>query len=260
VPCSYPFALAGPLKGRSRRGFTLIELLVVVSVIVTLAALLFPAFAQIRARARQATCASHLAQIARAGMMYVMDYDERFPSCYSLPMPPYSIDPATTLQPYIRNWALFYCPERHTVLDGCLDPAASFRPHSRCMGYGYNWGSGLGYATAVLKGDGLVRWNGRADVGVNLCEVVAPAHCFFYGDTNDQDFLTLLRETMPGVGSLSSGYEPPRHSAGNNFAFVDGHVQWLRFPGGQWIDGGPWVVPDMSMYSRTGRWETAPVR
>ena len=29
---------------------------------------------------------------------------------------------------------------------------------------------------------------------------------------------------------------------GNDFAFVDGHVQWLRFPGGQWIDGGPWVA------------------
>jgi hypothetical protein len=37
---------------------------------------------------------------------------------------------------------------------------------------------------------------------------------------------------------------------------VDGHVQWLRFPGGQYEDGGPWVIPDMSMYSRTGRWET----
>ena len=44
------------------------------------------------------------------------------------------------------------------------------------------------------------------------------------------------------------------------FAFVDGHVQRLRFPGGRWADGGPWVVPDMSMYSRTGRWETRPVR
>jgi prepilin-type processing-associated H-X9-DG protein len=70
---------------------------------------------------------------------------------------------------------------------------------------------------------------------------------------------------MPGVGSREGGeppgipYEPPRHGGGNNFVFVDGHVQWLRFPGGRWTDGGPWVVEDMSMYSRTGRWETAPV-
>jgi prepilin-type N-terminal cleavage/methylation domain-containing protein/prepilin-type processing-associated H-X9-DG protein len=247
------------MRIRSRSGFTLVELLVVVSVIAILAALLFPAFAQARARGRQATCATNLAQIARAGMMYVMDHDERFPSCYSLPTPPYTIDPATTLQPYIKNWALFYCPERHTVNDVCLDPEANFRPHSRCMGYGYNWGSGLGATTSILKGDGLVRWNGRADVGVALSEVVAPAHCFFYGDTNDLFFLTLLREAMPGASAPNSAYEPPRHSGGNNFAFVDGHVEWLRLPGGHWIDGGPWVVPDMSMYSRTGRWETAPV-
>jgi hypothetical protein len=36
-------------------------------------------------------------------------------------------------------------------------------------------------------------------------------------------------------------------------------VKWLRFPGGLWIDGGPWVVPEMSMYSRTGQWEPKPI-
>ena len=63
--------------GRRRRaGFTLIELLVVIIIIAILAALLFPVFAQARAKARQASCASNLAQIARAGMMYVQDNDE----------------------------------------------------------------------------------------------------------------------------------------------------------------------------------------
>jgi prepilin-type processing-associated H-X9-DG protein len=58
------------------------------------------------------------------------------------------------------------------------------------------------------------------------------------------------------VNARGDPYEPPRHGGGNHFAFVDGHVQWLRLPGGRYEDGGPWVVPDMSMYSRTGRWET----
>src|ERR1043166_2760779 len=229
-----------------RTGFTLIELLVVIAIIAILAALLFPVFAQARAKARQATCASNLAQIARAGMMYVQDNDDRFPSCYSLPAPPYAVDPRTSLQPYIKNWGIFYCPDRYTVLDECLDPANGFRPHSRCMGYGYNWGSGMGWGSSSSKGDGLVRPaknGGNTVVAGRLPGADAPAHCFFYGDTNDYLFITLLREAMPGVrkggeasaatNDLGRPYEAPRHAGGNNFVFVDGHVQWLRVPGGR---------------------------
>src|SRR5215218_208408 len=95
---------ANRFGGRRRSGFTLIELLVVIAIIAILAAILFPVFAQARGRARQASCTSNLAQIARAGMMYVQDNDERFPSCYSMPNPPYAVDPRTSLQPYIKNW------------------------------------------------------------------------------------------------------------------------------------------------------------
>jgi prepilin-type processing-associated H-X9-DG protein len=256
---------------RSRQaGFTLVELSALVAVAVTFAAILFPVVSEARARSRRAVCASHLARIAQAGIMYVQDYDERFPSCYWSAAPPYAIDPRTLLQPYLKDWGILYCPDRHTVMHECLDPAAEFRPNARCMGYGYNWGSGLDWGVSYGKGDGLVRpmpgdW--AVAVGVTLSEVTVPAHCFFYGDTNDFQFITLLRNAMPGVRSelqasrngVGAPYEPPRHGEGNNFAFVDGHVEWLRFPGGRWIDGGPWVVPDMSMYSRTGRWEAAPV-
>jgi prepilin-type processing-associated H-X9-DG protein/prepilin-type N-terminal cleavage/methylation domain-containing protein len=257
------------MRSERRSGFTLVEALVVIAVIVILGAILFPVFTQVRARARQSQCASHLREIAQAGLLYLADSDDRFPSCYRIVTPPYAVDPRTSLQPYIKNWDLFYCPERRTVLHACLDPTADFRPKSRCMGYGYNWGSGLGWNQTIDKGDGLVHWNGIAAVGVTLAEVAAPCRCFFYGDTNDYAYMTLLRDAMPGAGGsgptgggtnpLGMPYEPPRHRGGNNFAFVDGHVQWLRFPGGSWIDGGPWVVPDMSMYSRTDRWETDPI-
>jgi len=255
-----------------RRGFSLVELLTVLAAVAALAAFLFPVLAQVRARSRQALCASNLAQIARAGLMYLQDNDERFPSCYRSNDPPYAIDPRTSLQPYLQSWDILYCPERHTVMRQCLDPSNQFSPYSRCMGYGYNWGSGLGWGDSFAKGDGLVRPFDRAAglvVGVTLAEVTVPAHCFFYGDTNDYVFITLVRDAMPGVrkdanpdaatNELGAPYEPARHSGGNNFVFVDGHVQWLPFPGGRWVDGGPWVVPDMSMYSRTGRWETVPV-
>jgi prepilin-type N-terminal cleavage/methylation domain-containing protein/prepilin-type processing-associated H-X9-DG protein len=64
--------------GRST-GFTLIELLVVIAIIAILAAILFPVFAQVRAKARQASCLSNLRQIGSALGLYVQDYDERIP-------------------------------------------------------------------------------------------------------------------------------------------------------------------------------------
>jgi len=70
---------------RRQSGFTLIELLVVIAIIAILAAILFPVFAQARAKARQASCVSNMKQISLAMLMYAQDYDEVLPQPGSLP-------------------------------------------------------------------------------------------------------------------------------------------------------------------------------
>ncbi len=62
-----------------RDGFTLIELLVVVAIVALLAALLFPVFAKVRERGRQAACLSNLRQLGMATFQYAQDSDDRYP-------------------------------------------------------------------------------------------------------------------------------------------------------------------------------------
>ena len=63
-----------------KKGFTLIELLVVIAIIAILAAILFPVFARAREQARKSSCLSNIKQLGLGMLMYLQDYDERFPN------------------------------------------------------------------------------------------------------------------------------------------------------------------------------------
>jgi prepilin-type N-terminal cleavage/methylation domain-containing protein/prepilin-type processing-associated H-X9-DG protein len=123
------------LRLPSRRGFTLIELLVVIAIIAILAAILFPVFAKARAMARKTSCLSNMKQIGLAEMMYVQDYDERFPfndwfdqqHCNPATYPDSTCASFTgigrrtyadSLLPYVKNFQVFRCPSTPNLLLG----------------------------------------------------------------------------------------------------------------------------------------------
>src|SRR5947209_4887361 len=120
------------LRGPRRRGFTLIELLVMIAIIAILAAILFPVFAQARAKARQAKCQSNLKQLGVAILLYAQDYDETFPVAnYGLAGTTQNTSWQSFVDPYVRagfpanvndsnnlQISVYVCPDWSQVSDG----------------------------------------------------------------------------------------------------------------------------------------------
>jgi len=94
------------------KGFTLIELLVVIAIIAILAAILFPVFAQARAKARQASCMSNMKQLGIAVLMYGQDYDEMYPLGT-----PYNWNFCwpSLVEPYVKDIGAFRCPDDYDL-------------------------------------------------------------------------------------------------------------------------------------------------
>ena len=213
---------------QTRRGFTLIELLVVIAIIALLAAILFPVFARARENARRSSCQSNMKQLALGVLQYVNDNDGRSlvahgigcETCYSV-----SGQVWTPIEPYLKSEQILNCPSARRPTG--ISVGNEWRGHH--YAFPTNWTLATNFmsvASAAGKNTNFAmplfdNFPEAARTGM-----LAEAQYFNTSYENSGwagDIIT--------IGNLNGSFvktKKDRHLEGSNFAYMDGHVKWIK--------------------------------
>jgi prepilin-type N-terminal cleavage/methylation domain-containing protein/prepilin-type processing-associated H-X9-DG protein len=192
---------------RLTNGFTLLESLTVISIIVLLAALLFPAFTEAKRAALRTPCESNLRQIGIALGEYGTDWDDRYPwavdkyirsnreSHQDYPQPFEEIpDLLVVMGPYIpQSSGVWICPaDKETYLVSWMGPPTIYESAAAFAGTSY------GFDTLT-----------------------------YFGKTHSSVDAPMLRVAQDAGSWHSDFVRPSIYTKATNTLFGDGHVRFV---------------------------------
>lgn len=218
-----------------RAGFTLIELLVVIAIIAILAAMLLPALASAKEKARNIKCVNNNRQLQLAWQLYADDNDDQ---------PPFNNNGATTgwvwgimnftpnntdntntiyllnasIGPYLQTAEVYHCPSDKSMASegGALLP--------RVRSVSMNW-----YMNGVL---GFPQWSGTYPRYTRTAQIPNPSDKWVFIDEDQNsinDGLFAVNMVLQGAAAQWVDRVAVYHVAASSFSFADGHSEIHRW-------------------------------